>query len=291
VNLIELVTQIDSEEKARNFIERMRWPDGVFCPRCGHTHVSRLEAYAQVRVREVRVPVLGYVWHDLPRDADSASEVAACRLAHLRVKEGRKREADRAGAWSQLPDCLAHDAPHSGGHEAKPGRQRAVRDARNGRDLRGREKRGVGPGRPGKKTAALGIIERSGRVVCKAVPYVCAREIMEFASMAIQLDAVDVIYTDQLSSYHIFNGVWDHKAVNHKLCYIDGDIHTNGIEGFWSLLKRGITGSFHHVSAKHLPRYLDEFMWRFNNRRSENVFAALLGNCERSPLSYAQLVG
>ena len=141
-----------------------------------------------------------------------------------------------------------------------------------------------------KKTAVLGIIERSGRVVCKAVPNVGAREIMDFASAAIRHDTVDIIYTDQLSSYRIFNGIWDHKAINHKLCYIDGDIHTNGAEGLWSLLKRGINGVFHHVSAKHLPCYLDEFMWRFNNRENGEIFGRLLGNCAAGSVKYAELV-
>ena len=158
----------------------------------------------------------------------------------------------------------------------------------------GGKERGIGPGRPGKrskKTAVLGIIERNGRVRCKAVPNVGAAEILDFADIAVNRGAVDVIYTDQMNSYRIFDGIFPRKAINHALCYIDGDVHTNGIEGFWSLLKRGLHGAFHHVSAKHLPRYLDEFMWRFNNRENASIFETLLGNCEAGTLQYAALVG
>jgi len=77
--------------------------------------------------------------------------------------------------------------------------------------------------------------------------------------------------------------------VNHSICYIDGDVHTNGIEGFWSLLKRGINGSFHHISAKHISRYLNEFMWRFNNRENDSIFETLLGSCDAARLGYAEL--
>jgi len=64
----------------------------------------------------------------------------------------------------------------------------------------------------------------------------------------------------------------------------------NGIEGFWSLIRRGINGTFHHVSAKHLLRYLDEFMGRFNNRENGSIFETLLGNCEHARLSYSSLL-
>lgn len=158
----------------------------------------------------------------------------------------------------------------------------------------GGKERGIGVGRPGKrskKTAVLGIIERNGRVRCKAVSNVGADEIMDFAAWAIQLDAVDVIYTDQMNSYRIFDRVFEHKSVNHSICYIDGDIHTNGIEGFWSLLKRGINGTFHHISAKHISRYLDEFIWRFNNRKTDDIFEALVSRMSAGRLCYSSLVG
>ena len=183
-----------------------------------------------------------------------------------RIREAMKPDVDEVGLFG----TLEMDETYVGGKE-----------------------RGIGPGRPGKrskKTAVLGIIERSGRVRCKAVPNVSMAQIMNFAESAIDRGAVDIIYTDQLPSYRIFDGVFEHESVNHNLCYINGDIHTNGIEGFWSLLKRGINGTFHHISRKHISRYLNEFMWRFNHRKSEGIFEELLSRCTCEHLSYALLV-
>ena len=63
-----------------------------------------------------------------------------------------------------------------------------------------------------------------------------------------------------------------HRTINHQLWYVDGDIHTNGIESFWALLKRGIVGQYHKVSVKHLSKYLDEFCYRFNGRKNPELF-------------------
>ena len=182
-----------------------------------------------------------------------------------RIREAMKPDLDEAGLFG----TLEMDETYVGGEE-----------------------RGIGPGRPGrrsKKTAVLGIIERSGRVRCKAVPNVSIRTIMDFADSAVERGAVDIIYTDQFSSYRIFDGVFEHESINHNLCYIDGEIHTNGIECFWSLLKRGVNGTFHHISRKHISRYLNEFMWRFNNRKNEDIFQTLLGCYGNRALSYSAL--
>ena len=292
MNLIELTTQIDSEEKARQFIERLRWPSGVVCPRCGHSHVSRLEAYRKFECAKCEYQfsvTAGTIFHATrvplrkwlvavymiceSRKGISAKQIertigvsypTAWYMMH-RIRSAMKTDGNDEGLFG----ILEMDETYVGGKE-----------------------RGIGPGRPGKmskKVAVLGIIERDGRVRCRAVHNVGMGEIMDFAASAVRRGAVDVIYTDQMASYRIFDGVFPHKPVNHVVSFVDGDIHTNGIEGFWSLLKRGINGAFHHVSAKHLPRYLDEFMWRFNNRNMEDVLGTLLGGCERLHVRYGEL--
>ena len=78
--------------------------------------------------------------------------------------------------------------------------------------------------------------------------------------------------TDQFKSYINFHKFVDHGSVNHSKQYVDGIIHTNTVENFWSLLKRGIVGQYHKVSVKHLPMYINEFTYRYNNRKNENIF-------------------
>lgn len=150
------------------------------------------------------------------------------------------------------------------------------------------------PGRPGKgsnKQAVLGIVERDGRVKCKAVPGVSGRDIFEFIDGSIARDAVEVIYSDEWGGYNVLKGYVPHEKINHQISYVEGDVHTNSIESFWSLLKRGIMGAFHHVSIKHLPRYLNEFSWRFNERENGDIFDAVLRNVERPHVRYADMVG
>lgn len=80
------------------------------------------------------------------------------------------------------------------------------------------------------------------------------------------------LITDEYSGYLGIKTFMNHETVNHKVWYVDGNNHTNSIESFWALLKRGIVGQYHKVSVRHLPKYVDEFCYRFNNRKHEDAF-------------------
>jgi transposase-like protein len=84
------------------------------------------------------------------------------------------------------------------------------------------------------------------------------------------------VYTDQFVAYFGLSRFVKHGSVDHTVCYANGEIHTNSIESFWALLKRGIVGQYHQVSVRHLPQYLNEFCYRFNNRTNANVFDVTL---------------
>lgn len=102
------------------------------------------------------------------------------------------------------------------------------------------------------------------------------------------------IYTDEGSAYRsLRNDGWKHDTVIHNdKEYVRGEVHSNGIESFWSLLKRGIIGSFHQVSVKHLHRYIAEFQFRFNNREEQEIFAAVIvGLLLKGALRYSALTG
>ena len=119
------------------------------------------------------------------------------------------------------------------------------------------------------KATVFGVVERKGRVMAVTVPNVRAatllphvqRRVLEFSE----------VYTDELQSYSgLRRQGYIHKRVNHsEQVYVSGTVHTNTIEGFWSLLKRGIGGVYHAVSAKHLQGYLNEYAWRYNHRGDE----------------------
>ena len=137
--------------------------------------------------------------------------------------------------------------------------------------LMGGKAKGKGHGYKGNKQWVAGAIQRGGNVK----------------------DEAEAIYTDELKSYI---GVDDHdtrhETVNHsEEEWVVGDVHTNSIEGVWSLFKRSLTGAFHKMSAKHMDRYLDELEWRYNNRKNNHIFMDTLKRIMNTePLEYRNLV-
>jgi transposase len=145
----------------------------------------------------------------------------------------------------------------------------------------GKNRRGSRKGRPipgqTHKTAVFGMVERDGRVIARTVPNVRRETLMPIVKERV-LPATTV-FTDE---YHPYNPLkkagYKHKRIHHGAkVYVSGDIHTNTIEGFWSLVKRGIGGVYHSVSAKHLQSYLSEYAWRYNRRNDPKAkFETLL---------------
>ncbi|MCX6096749.1 MAG: IS1595 family transposase [Candidatus Bipolaricaulota bacterium] len=125
------------------------------------------------------------------------------------------------------------------------------------------------------KTPVVGMVEREdgGQVYAKVAK---KQDLNAKKTRALVRDRIDtgeaVLVTDENSIYLLMRDVLPHKMVNHKVWYVAGDAHTNTIESFWSLLKRGIVGQFHKVSLRHLPRYVDEFCYRYNHRRHADLF-------------------
>jgi hypothetical protein len=98
------------------------------------------------------------------------------------------------------------------------------------------------------------------------------------------------IYTESHPVYDGLEYLLPHESIDHAVTYVLGEIHTNGIESFWSLLKRGIIGSYHRVSAKHLRRYVDEYCWRENLGKDTDLFDSLLtANVKARPMQYRKL--
>ena len=143
----------------------------------------------------------------------------------------------------------------------------------------------------GNKATVLGMIERNGKVnavkIDERSQKVLTSEIIALVSKTAS------IYTDEWVGYNKLKRVYDHSVVKHNAHqYVNGRVHTNTIEGFWSLLKRGIFGIYHFTSKKHLQLYVDEFVFRYNSRNitSEMRFDLMLGNMENR-LTYKQLIG
>ena len=148
-------------------------------------------------------------------------------------------------------------------------------------------KRKGGTGRPMRgdktKTPILGIVERKGRVVAKTIEVVDAATLT--GNIRGHVLPESTVYTDELNAYNTVSKgrMYDHRRIHHSSkVYVVGDIHTNSVEGFWSLIKRGIGGVYHAVSQKYLQTYLDEYSYRYNRRDQGNlIFKSILGEVSK----------
>lgn len=140
------------------------------------------------------------------------------------------------------------------------------------------------------KTPVMGIVERGGKVVAKQVADVKSSTLTPQVIQRVK--EATAIYTDEWLGYKGLQRIYDHQIVKHGQGeYVNGRIHTNTIEGFWSLLKRGIIGIYHFTSRKHLQKYVDEFVYRYNTRNSSEAhrFNRMLTNCNHR-LTYQDLI-
>jgi transposase-like protein len=132
---------------------------------------------------------------------------------------------------------------------------------------------GMGHGYKGNKPVVVGALQRGGKAVLQVVDDRSRQTLHQFIHNNCKPET-EAIYTDDWPAY---NGIEDkdtrHESVNHHAEeWVRGNVHTNSVEGVWSLLKRSITGSYHKLSTKHLNSYLDELEWRFNNRENPYLF-------------------
>lgn len=134
-----------------------------------------------------------------------------------------------------------------------------------------------GGGRSLNKVPVIGVVQRGGKV--KAVTTLSVENVYihKFIMGSVQIGST--LYTDEFQGYKSLRHLYAHGSINHSIRqYVDGDKHTNTLEGFWGMLKRGINGSYHSVSRKWLQKYIDEFCFRYNNRDNKNAFELVIKN-------------
>ncbi len=278
-NLVKLIEDFGSDEKCRTELEKLRWPEGPICPRCKSASISKVEKRSQYDCNVCRYQfsvTAGTIFNDshLPlwkwflatlllceaRKGMSANQIkrtlglgsykTAWYLCH------RIRAAMATAEKGMLYGTVEMDETYVGGkhqgHQHKPGHPDCS------------------------KQIVIGLRQRGGATrffhAEDAKSGTLAKYIRENVS-----EDVDVLVTDEFNAYpgamKATGHTAKHKTIKHKAkVYVDGDIHTNTVESAFSLLKRGIVGSWHRVSAKHLEAYLAEMEFRFNRRNSPYLF-------------------
>lgn len=301
MTIIDLCTTFSTDERCRELLERLKWPNGPICPRCQNPNPARLTNSAKiVYCKECDyqfTATAGTIFHDshLPlikwltatylicesRKGMSANQVK--RTLGISYKTAwylchRIRSAMASAEKTMLYGTIEMDETFVGG------RQKSTRGHA-----------GRIPYSESNKIPVIGIKQRGGELRFFKAEDVKSGTLAKFIKENVSED-VEVIMTDDWSAYPgamMKAGVdrEKHKTINHRAkVYVDGDITTNGIESAFSLLKRGIVGSWHKVSAKHLPAYLEEMTFRFNRRHSKTLFLETLQHMVTAdPLTYEKL--
>jgi transposase-like protein len=297
VNLCSLIEQFGNEDKCREYLEALRWRDGIKCPRCDHDDVSKIanrDQYYCLKCHYNFSVTAGTIFNDshLP-----LMKWFLCIYLLCEAKKGMSaHQLHRTlGVSYKTAWYLCH-------------RIRAAMKEVNPEPLDGiveMDETFVGGVQRGKhwkrlennkKEVVVGIKQRGGELRFFHAEDVKSGTLAKYIKENISGD-VDLIMTDEWPAYKgaLTQAGFDrriiHKTVNHHDgVYVNGDITTNGIESAFSLLKRGIIGSWHKVSAKHLSAYLDEMTFRFNNRSNPYLFRDTLMKLIEAPvLEYKKL--
>ena len=275
MNLLTLMDKYNSDETCREALEKIRWPHGPTCIRCGLVGVPELPVggiYQCASCCYQFSVTAGTIMHDshLPLRKWFLAIYFMCvskkGVSALQLKRTLGIGSYRT-AW-----YLCHRIREAMGNDPFTG-PTLLGVVEVDETLVGGRKRNRGRAYKGNKTWVAGAIQRGGKVRVERIPNIRRHTLHDFIHRTVK-DEAEAIYTDELKSYL---GIGDedtrHEMVKHsEEQWVVGDVHTNGIEGVWSLFKRSIIGTFHKMSAKHLDRYLEELEWRFNNRDNQNIF-------------------
>jgi transposase-like protein len=290
--LQEAVLYFADPDNCLSYMVARRWPKGVTCPICGSASVSFLQNQRRWQCsthhsRRQFTLKTGTIFEDSPLGLD---KWLPCVWLITNAKNGiSSHEVARAlGVTQKTAWFMLHRVrlAHQGGDGGKLGGEVEVDEtfiggkARNmHRDVRLRRITGTG----GKdKTAVMGIVKRGGAIRTSVVPNVKKKVLGP--EVRKHVEAGSIVYTDALASYDDLVKDYQHLVIDHAVCYVDGKVHTNTLENFWSLLKRGLRGTYISIEPFHLFRYLDEQAFRYNNREDMN-------DSDRFDLAVRQIVG
>jgi transposase-like protein len=301
--LQEAIVYFADPDNCLNYVKGWRWPDGiVICPTCGGKKVTFLENQRKWQCsshhpkRQFTAKV-GTIMEDSPLGLDkwlvAMWLIANCKNGISSMEIHRALGITQKTAWfmdHRIRLSMQDDVFGSKlGGEVEADESFIGVKARN-MHVSERKRRITGTGTKD-KTAVMGILERGGKVRATVVPN--RRKGTLQAEVRKHVEAGAALYTDALLSYEGLAGDYAHQVVDHAVQYVDGRVHTNGLENFWSLLKRGIAGTYVSVEPFHLFRYLDEQAFRFNNRSAtdaDRFNMALLGVVGKR-VTYRELTG
>jgi transposase-like protein len=296
MTLNDLEKRFPTEDSCKSFLVTKRWPDGVRCPRCESPKVYKVGrpwnwVCKQCTKTGYRFsPLVGTIFENtniplrtwfrvIYQMCQSKKGISALQV-HRMIGTGsyrsawymchRIRAAMKDESFQKLSGTVEVDETYIGGK------------AKN-RHWQGRSKNIMGGPKRGSwvlegKMAVIGAIARKGNVVARMIQNTKASTLTGFVKEVVA-DKVGLV-TDENPGYRKLRRMgYRHDSVrHHRREYVRGNVYTANIDSFWSLIKRGVMGSFHSVSAGYLPLYLNEFSFRFNNRTNPAIFDAVIAS-------------
>jgi transposase-like protein len=280
---------------------RPEWKDGVICPTCGSNKVSFLKAQLRWQCsahhpkRQFSVKV-GTIFEDSPLGLNKWLPamwlILNCKNGISSCEIARALGVTQKTAWFMLHRIRLAQQGKYGGKLAGKVEVDETFIGGKARNMHKSKREKVITGTGGKdKTVVMGMMERDGNVRAFVVDSRKKKELQK--RVREHVEAGSAIFSDELKSYEGLSADYQHAVINHALEYVNGNVHTNGMENFWSLLKRGLHGTYVSVEPFHLFRYIDEQAFRFNNRKMSDAERFDLGVREivGKRLTYAELTG
>src|SRR5665213_1603328 len=282
-----------------------RWPNGVTCPTCGSADVRFLENQQRWECKKGKHPrkqfsaKVGTIFEDSPIGLDkwltATWMISGCKNGISSSEIHRALGVTQKTAWFMLHRIrLGMQDEQTGGKLSGEVEVDETFIGGKARNMHGDVKTRKIQGRRGTEGKAIvaAVLERGGKVRARVVDKRKKKDLQ--ALVREHVEPGSALYSDALKSYECLDCEFVHQVIDHAIAYVDGQVHTNGMENFWSLLKRGVKGTYVSVEPYHLFRYVDEQAFRFNNRLDMNDsdrFMAVMKQIVGKRLTYSELIG
>jgi transposase-like protein len=301
--LVQAIRHFSDPQVCHDFMVAIRWPDGeIYCPKCGCVEIGFISTRRMFKCKGCKKQFstkVGTIFEDSPLGLDkwlpAVWLIVNCKNGISSYELARDLEVTQKSAWFMLHRirlAMQNKTFMKLGGEGKQieadetfigGKARNMHATKRKLKIKGTG--GMG------KTVVMGILERGGEVRTKVV--VNTRKGTVQHEVRQQVEYGSDLFTDALASYTGLDREYVHKVIDHAVEYVNGQIHTNGMENFWSLLKRGIKGTYVSVEPFHLFRYVDEQAFRFNKRHGDDLsrFLLTMQQIAGRRVTYKQLTG
>ena len=288
MDLLQVMERFPDQEACIEHLEKIRWDNKPKCLRCNSTHIGKRNETEIGQIGRWNCHdctatfkvTCGTVFHgtkiELQKWFMAISLILNAKKSLSSYQLARDLELNQKTAWYiqtriraemakdniLLQGIIEADETYIGG---KPRKENKKED----REL---SKRGRGTD----KDTVIGVVQRGGKVVAQLTKNLTGRTILDFIKRVVNIKDSELM-TDEYAGYLAIGKEIKHRVIDHKEQFVDGDVHTNTIEGFWSLLKRAWYGSHHHYQTEYTPLYVAEACYKYNYRNHDNLFGKFIG--------------